>query len=292
MNPMDSLPGMIDHLVHELSVLPFNDMNGVVEGPVTLTNYTTWAIIALILISVLFTIVARREARKMNLAAEGGSAADLAPVRTLTNILEAGVEFIRDLAIDVIGEKDGKRFVPLLATFFFLILTSNLLGLIPGGKSVGGTIGGTTALALVAWLVFVWVGFTKNGFWGYFKSLIPSGVREMPLAGRLVLGGFIFLLEFVSTFLVRPLTLSVRLFANMYAGHIILGVFSAFVALFWPFAQGHLDWSVAGVGVGAVSLVFLILMYAFEVFVAFIQAYVFTILTAVYIQSSVHASEH
>ncbi len=140
--------------------------------------------------------------------------------------------------------------------------------------------------------MFVWVGFAKNGFWGYFKSLIPSGVREMGLGGRLVLGGFIFVLEFVSTFIVRPLTLSVRLFANMYAGHIILGVFAAFVALFWPIFEPQLEWSIAGIGVGAVSLVFLILMYAFEVFVAFIQAYVFTILTAVYIQSSVHASEH
>ena len=176
MNPMDSLPGMIEHLVHELSVLPVSDKNGDVEGPATRTNYTTWAIVALIVISVLFTIVARREARKMDIAAESGSAVDLAPVRPLTNILEAGVEFIRDLAIDVIGEKDGRRFVPLLATFFFLILTSNLVGLIPGGKSIGGTIGGTAALALVSWLIFVWVGFAKNGFWGYFKSLIPSSV--------------------------------------------------------------------------------------------------------------------
>ena len=176
--------------------------------------------------------------------------------------------------------------------FFFLILTSNLLGLIPGGKSIGGTIGGTVALALISWVVFVWVGFTKNGFYGYFKSLVPSGVRTMPLAGRLILGTYIFVLEFVSTFLVRPLTLAVRLFANIYAGHIILGVFAAFVALFWPIFEANLDWSVGGIAVGGVSLLFLIIMYAFEVFVAFIQAYVFTILTAVYIQSSVHASEH
>jgi F-type H+-transporting ATPase subunit a len=107
----------------------------------------------------------------------------------------------------------------------------------------------------------------------------------MGFFGRTLLGGFIFLLEFVSTFVVRPLTLAVRLFANLYAGHIILGVFSAFVALF-------ITTGIGGIFVSGVSLVFLILMYAFEVFVAFIQAYVFTILTAVYIQSSVHASEH
>ncbi|PKQ14205.1 MAG: ATP synthase F0 subunit A, partial [Actinobacteria bacterium HGW-Actinobacteria-8] len=214
------------------------------------------------------------------------------PSRELVSVLEAGVEFIRNLATDVIGQKDGPKYVPLLGSFFFLILTSNMLGLIPGGKSIGGTIGGTTALALISWLVFVWVGFKKNGFYGYFRSLIPSGVREMPLAGRIGLGGFIFLLEFVSTFLVRPLTLAVRLFANMYAGHVILGVFSAFVLLFIPVTIEQLSLSVGGVAVGLVSFTFLVLMYAFEVFVAFIQAYVFTILTAVYIQMSVHASDH
>ncbi len=292
MNPMELLPGKIEHLVHELSVLPFNDMNGTVSSPLTLTNYTFWGILALILIGTLFTIVARRETRQMAVAAESGNAVDLAPTSKLTSVLEAGVEFIRDLASDVIGHKDGPKYVPLLATFFFLVLTSNLLGLIPGGKTIGGTIGGTTALALASWLIFVFVGFKKNGFYGYFRSLVPEGVRTMPLAARLGLGGYIFLLEFLSTFFIRPLTLAVRLFANMYAGHIILGVFSAFVALFWPLFERELAWSVGGVGIGAVSIIFLILMYAFELFVAFIQAYVFTILTAVYIGSSVHASEH
>jgi F-type H+-transporting ATPase subunit a len=78
----------------------------------------------------------------------------------------------------------------------------------------------------------------------------------------------------------------------MYAGHIVLGIFSAFVMVFWPLVQPALQLSIGGMAVGAVSLLFLIIMYAFELFVAFIQAYVFTILTAVYIQSSVHASEH
>lgn len=280
---MELLPDKIKELVHELSVLPFNDMhydahaNGPV-APLTLTNYTFWGIVAVVATVLLFVVVARRT----SLVPKGG----------LTGMIEMGVEFIRDMAVDVIGEKDGRKYVPLLGTMFFMILISNFFGLIPGGKSFAGSIGGTTALALISWIVFVWVGFAKNGFVGYFKSLIPSGVREMPLAGRIGLGGYIFLLEFISTFIVRPLTLAVRLFANMYAGHIILGVFAAFVGLFWPIFEKELAWTPAGVGVGAVALVFLIIMYAFEVFVAFIQAYVFTILTAVYIQSSVHASEH
>jgi F-type H+-transporting ATPase subunit a len=277
---MELLPEKISELVHELSVLPYDNMGfkGVV-GPLSLTNYTVWLIVAAITMVAVFVIAARR----VRLESSTG----------LTGMIEMGVEFISSMATDVIGEKDGKKYVPLLATIFFMILISNMFGLIPGAKSFAGSMGGTAALALIVWVVFVWIGFTRNGFVGYFKSLIPAGVREMPLAGRLVLGGFIFLLEFISTFIVRPLTQSVRLFANMYAGHVILGVFSAFVALFIPiFMLDKLQFSLTGGLVGLVALAFLILMYAFEVFVAFIQAYVFTILTAVYIQSSVHASEH
>jgi F-type H+-transporting ATPase subunit a len=290
---MEYLPKKIEALVHKLMVLPYNDpgFEGVV-GPTTLTNYTTWLIMASTVVVLLFIVVARKEQQRMALASQSGNVTDLAPTSRLVGIVEAGVEFIRNMAIDVIGPKDGPRFTALLGTFFFLILTANLLGLIPGGNAITGSLGGTTALALLSWAVFVWVGFAKNGFVGYFKSLVPSGVREMGLAGKILLGGFLFILEFVATFIVRPLTLAVRLFANIYAGHIILGIFSAFVWIFWAFFYDGIQTGIGGIGIGAVSLLFLVLMYAFEVFVAFIQAYVFTILTAVYIQSSVHASDH
>lgn len=294
MNPLELLPDKVAELVHELSVLPYDDMHfeGAVTEPLVLTNYIVWGLIALAVVMFMFVLVANRERKQMRIAAETGDATALAPAGRFVGMLEAGVEFIRDMASEVIGEKDGPRFVPLLGTFFFMILVSNLFGLLPAGKAFGGAFGGAVAFALISWLVFVYVGFAKNGAFGYLKSLIPSGVREMGLFARIFLGGFIFLLEFISTFVVRPLTLSVRLFANLYAGHVILGVFSAFVALFWPVFEKGLSASVGGIGVGLVAFVFLVLMYAFEVFVAFIQAYVFTILTAVYIQSSVHASEH
>jgi F-type H+-transporting ATPase subunit a len=284
----------IEHLLHELSVLPYDNMDfqGYVTGLGVLTNYTSWLIVALVVVATLFVTAANTSKRRMALAAESGKATDLAPAGRLVSMLEAGVQFIRDMANDVIGEKDGPKYVGLLATFFFLTLTSNMLGLIPGGKSFAGSMGGTTALALASWIIFVYVGFAKNGFVGYFKSLIPSGVREMSLGGRLVLGGYLFLLEFLSTFFIRPLTLAVRLFANMYAGHIVLGIFSAFVMILWPVFAKEISWSIGGMGAGLASMLFLIIMYAFELFVAFIQAYVFTILTAVYIQSSVHASDH
>ncbi len=284
----------IAELLHELSVLPYYTMEykkPVVEWAI-MTNYTAWLLIASVVVAVMWIVAANSSRKRLALAEQSGKAADLAPAGRFTGVMEMGLEFIRDMSVDVIGEKDGPKYTGLLATFFFLILVSNFLGLIPGGKSFAGSFGGTTALALLSWLIFVWVGFKKNGFFGYFKSLIPSGVREMGLAGRILLGGFLFILEFISTFLVRPLTLAVRLFANMFAGHIVLGIFAAFVAMFWPLVQPALPAGIGGFAVGGVSMLFLLIMYAFELFVAFIQAYVFTILTAVYIQSSVHASEH
>lgn len=294
MNPMEQLPEKIEELVHELSVLPATDMHykGVV-APTTLTNYGSWLIIASLTVLIIFVVVARREKRQLAVASASGMAIDLAPKSKFVSMIEMGVEFIRDMAVDVIGPKDGPKYIPLLATLFFMILVSNLYGLVPGAKPFAGSIGAAAALALIVWLVFVFVGFKKNGFFGYMKSLIPSGVRQMSLGARIGLGAYIFLLEFLSTFIIRPLTQAVRLFANMYAGHIILGVFSAFVILFVPILEWQIrSLSVGGIAVGGVAFAFLVIMYAFEVFVAFIQAYVFTILTAVYIQSSVHASEH
>ena len=272
---MGGLGEKVQELLHELSNLPafqsFAQAKLVdAANPWVFTNYILWMLVAAILTAVFFLIAARR----VKLVPEG-----------VSNIAEAGVEFVRNMCVDVMGQ-EGMRFFPYVATMFFFILFNNLVGLVPGFKPGTGTIGVTATLALMTWVVFVWVGFAKNGFFGYMKSLIPAGVREMGPAGRIVLGGYIFLLEFFSTFFIRPLTLAVRLFANMYAGHIIIGIFSAFVLLAWS------KFTAGGVLIGGLSLVMTILMYAFEVFVAFIQAYVFAILTAVYIGSSLHASEH
>ncbi|MBE0476177.1 MAG: F0F1 ATP synthase subunit A [Coriobacteriia bacterium] len=269
---MEGLGERVAELLHELSTLPWNDRGG--EVPATallvLTNYIFFMLVATALVVLFFAVASRRAA--------------LVP-RGVGNVAEAGLEFIRNLAVDIIGP-EGVRYFPFLATMFFFILFNNVFGLLPGSLPGTGSIGVTAALALVTWLVFVYVGFAKNGFGGYMKSMIPAGVREMGLFARIVLGGYIFLLEFVSTFLVRPFTLAVRLFANMYAGHIILGIFAAFVAMG---IRGGLG---LGLIPASLSLVMLVLMYAFEVFVAFIQAYVFTVLTAVYIGSSLHAAEH
>ena len=114
----------IDHLLHELSVLPFDNMDfyGYVTGLGVLTNYTSWLIIALVVVSTLFIVGANTSKRRMALAAQSGRATDLAPAGRLVGALEAGVQFIRDMATDVIGEKEGPKYVGLLATFFFLFI--------------------------------------------------------------------------------------------------------------------------------------------------------------------------
>ncbi len=272
---MEGLGEKVAELLHELANLPvfstFEEAHAVPPGdPWVFTNYIFWMIVSAVLTAVFFLIAAR----KVKLVPQG-----------ISNIAEAGVEFVRNMCVDVMGQQ-GLRFFPYVATLFFFILFNNLIGLIPGLRPGTGTIGVTATLAIMTWCVFVWVGFAKNGFFGYMKSLIPSGVRQMGPFARIGLGGYIFVLEFLSTFLIRPLTHAVRLFANMYAGHIIIGIFSAFVALAWA------QFSIGGVLVGSLSLVMTVLMYAFEVFVSFIQAYVFAILTAVYIGSSLHAAEH
>jgi F-type H+-transporting ATPase subunit a len=269
---VEQLSLKVEELLLELQVHPVNSLHGTVE-PLNLwvfTNYILFMVISVILVMLFFGIASRR----MTLVPKG-----------LGNVAEAGVEFVRNMCIDVIGPEGGK-FFPFVGTLFFFILFNNVMGLIPGVKPATGTISVTATLAMITWIVFVWVGFAKNGFYGYFKSLIPSGVREMNIFARIFLGGFIFILEFLSTFIIRPITLAVRLFANVYAGHIILGIFAAFVVIG---VEGGLSLGLIPAGL---SLFMEVLMYAFEVFVAAIQAYVFAILTAVYIQMSLHASEH
>ena len=272
---MGALGEKVLELLNELAVHSVNDLGHSVSAanPWVLTNYVFFMLIALVLTLLFFVIASRR----LSLVPKG-----------IGNVAEMGVEFIRDMCSDVIGP-EGDKYVAFVATGFFFILFNNIVGLVAGLKPGTGDIGITATLALITWIAFVYVGFAKNGFYGYFKSLIPAGVREMNIFARIILGGYLFLLEFFSTFVIRPLTLAVRLFANMFAGHIILGIFGIFVIIG---IQAAISGAILGAIPAALSLVMLVLMYAFEVFVAGIQAYVFAILTTVYIGSSVHASEH
>lgn len=191
--------------------------------------------------------------------------------------------FVREgIVINTLGEKDGKRFMPLLVTIFFLILGMNITGVTPGLQLAGtAVIGLPLLLALIAYVTFIYAGVKKHGGKFFKYSLFPSGVPWF-------LYPLIVPIEFLSTFIVRPVTLVLRLLMNLVAGHMLLVLcFSATHFFFFDvLAKGN---ALGALGVG--TFAFGIVFYALEIFVAALQAYVFTILTAIYIQLAL-AGDH
>ncbi|SDH42437.1 F0F1 ATP synthase subunit A [Microbacterium pygmaeum] len=196
------------------------------------------------------------------------------------SIVEMGLDFVRvNIAHDLLGKKDGNRFLPILTTMFFMILFMNLTGIIPG-LNIAGTsvIAVPLLLAVVAYVTFIYAGIKKSPANFFKNSLMPPGLPWF-------LYILIIPLEFLSTFIIRPVTLTLRLLMNMIVGHLMLVLFFA-ATQFFIFGLGGW-WSLLGVGTLAFGFVFTL----FELLVAFLQAYVFAILTAVYIQLAI-AEEH
>ena len=193
------------------------------------------------------------------------------PRGRFANAVEYVIEYLEnDVGVGILGKESWRRHLPFLGTLFMFIVVNNIIGIIPGMKPGTGTISTTAALALVVFIYFVRVGMKNHGVWGYIKSLAPKGVM-FPL------NILIWLIELIST-LLRPITLAVRLFCNMFAGHIVLGSFALMVSLF---AEPLISQLTAANVLGAIpSLVFgaiLFVIYAIEIFVGVIQAYVFTV---------------
>ncbi|MFT4214513.1 MAG: F0F1 ATP synthase subunit A [Microbacterium sp.] len=196
------------------------------------------------------------------------------------SIVEMGLDFVRvNIAEDLLGKKDGRRFLPILATMFFMILFMNITGIIPF-LNIAGTsiIAVPLLLALVSYATFIYAGIKKSPAGFFRNALFPSGVP--PFLYIIVTP-----LEFLSTFIIRPVTLTLRLLMNMIVGHLMLVLFFSATQFFIVTLGGW--WSALGAGTLAFGFAFTL----FEVLVAFLQAYVFTILTAVYIQLAV-AEEH
>lgn len=194
---------------------------------------------------------------------------------------EGAYGFVRNtLGRDVIGSRDFMRFVPLLFTFFFFILVNNLMATIPGFQfPTLSRIGFTIGLALLAWLVYNGAGIARHGFLGYLKlQTVPSGVPALMLL-------LLVPLEFFSNIVVRPFTLALRLFANMFAGHLLLILF----ALGGEYLLVHGATLVKPVGLLTWAL-FIVIAFL-ELLVQFLQAFIFTILTSLYISGAV-ADEH
>lgn len=205
--------------------------------------------------------------------------------------MEGLIGIVRNnIILEVIGPK-GLRYLPLLGTMFLFILVGNLFGVTPFvNMPANGRMAMPAFLAMVTWVVFIGAGIRTQGL-AYFKNaLVPSGVPK-PILLLLIP------IELVSTFVVRPLTLAVRLFANMMAGHILLAVaFLATNAMLIDVNAGFTEAyfflnGVGGAVIGIFTLAGSMAIIGFELLVSVLQAYIFTILTAVYIASSLEA-EH
>jgi len=205
----------------------------------------------------------------------GNKDASVAP-KGVRNLAETIVEFIENQIVMPTMGKDGLGWTPFLLSLFSFIYLCNVPGIIPFLQMPAtARIAIPMFLALLVWLVFIGVGFKHQGI-GYLKSsLFPPGVPK-------ALYVLVTPIEFISTFLVRPFSLTVRLFANMLAGHILLVTFAL---LSKELFQGD---TLALKPVGILPLFMLTFLTAFEVLVAFLQAYIFTILTAVYIGGAAH----
>ncbi len=221
--------------------------------------------------AVLLTLVFGWLARKVK---SGGK-----PRGRAWNLLETFVCFIRDeVAIPAMGKKDAKRFLPFLLTLFFFILTLNLFGMIPFLGSATGSLAVTAGLALATFVVTVGSGIKKMGVAGFLKAQVPT--MDLPPALAAVLVPAIWCIEMFGL-LVKHAVLAIRLFANMLAGHLVLAIFIAFIGVV---SVSALSWGVAPLVVLAS-----IALSMLELFVAFLQAYVFTFLASLFIGSAQHA---
>ena len=198
------------------------------------------------------------------------SRAALVPGR-LQSLGELWYEFVHNMVKSVLGP-EGKPFFPLVFSLFSFVLVANLLGMFPYFFTVTSHVVVTATLAVFVILLVVVVGIAKHGL-GWFKLFVPHGVPMVILP-------FISLIEIIS-FLSRPVSLGLRLFGNMLAGHIVLKVFAGFVVLLGSMGIGGIIGAIAPMGM-AVALT------ALEFLVAFLQAFVFAILTCVYLNDALH----
>ncbi|OHB78097.1 MAG: ATP synthase F0 subunit A [Planctomycetes bacterium RBG_16_64_10] len=235
-----------------------------------ITKFMVLELTAAILIAVTFIWLARR--MRASDQPRGG----------LGNLLEAMVVFIREQVVrPAIGRVEGDRFLPFLLTMFFFVLVCNLLGLLPWSGSPTGSLAVTGALAVITLCTVFGAGMSRLGVLGYWRSQVPA--MDLPWVLAIFLKPMIFVIEVVGI-LIKHFVLAIRLLANMLAGHLVLAVVVAFVAASFGGQYASLTWlgvTLASVG-GAVALNLL------ELFVAFLQAFIFAFLSALFIGMAVH----
>ncbi|MGE0241528.1 MAG: F0F1 ATP synthase subunit A [Parvibaculaceae bacterium] len=229
--------------IHQFQINTIVDL-----GPFSLTNSGLWAIIAVTCAALLFLLAPK----------------NLIPTR-LQSAAEGVYEFIENMTKEVLHE-NARTYFPFVLTLFTFILFCNVLGLVPYSFTVTSHIIVTLALALVVFIGATIIGFIRHGF-RYLKLFVPSGVP-------VVLLPLVVVIEVVSYF-IRPLSLSIRLFANMMAGHLMLKVMAGFVVML-------------GVTAGWLPLFAMVGLYGLDLLVAALQAYVFALLTCMYLADAMH----
>jgi len=240
--------------IHQFEIHPIIPIK-IFGWDVSFTNSSLFMLVAVILITGFFMLSMRSRA--------------LVPGR-MQSMAEVGYEFVAGMLRESTGHS-GMKYFPLVFTLFMFIFTCNMLGMIPGVFTVTSQIAVTAALAALVFLTVLGVGFAKNGV-HFFKLFVPSGVPILILP-------LVVLIEIIS-FLSRPISHSVRLFANMLAGHITLKVFGGFVVML--LSAGTFA------ALSPLPLLMAIALTALEVLVAFLQAYVFTMLTCMYLNDALH----
>jgi F-type H+-transporting ATPase subunit a len=227
---------------------------------VSFTNSALWMLAAVAIITGLVYVATNK--------------AQLVPTR-LQSIVEMFFNFVRNTVEQTVGH-DGMKFFPIVFTLFAFILTLNLIGMSPFAFTVTSHLSVTGALALLVFTIVLIVGFSKSGI-GFFSRFWPSGAPWW-------IAWLIAVIEFIS-FLIRPFTLAIRLFANMLAGHTMLKVLAGFIPL--GLAAGG-----AGLLAAVGSTIGVVGVTALEFLVAGLQAYIFTILTCIYLSEVVHEPHH
>ena len=257
---------IIGHILDSKYIeLPFVDFHHLLAGKVDLPSLELFGIdlsitrhvVIMWVASILLIVLMLRAFRKPRTVPSG-----------LANFFEAIVLFLRDEVVLPIMGEDGKKYLPFLLTLFFFILFCNLLGLVPYSATATGNINVTAGLALCSFLVMLGAGIANNGLFGYFKSLIPSGVPPVLL--------IILIPVEIIGLLVKPFALCVRLFANMTGGHVAILVFLGLISILQS------EWIAIG------SVPFAVAIYMLEIFIGFVQAFVFTLLSTVFISMAAH----
>jgi F-type H+-transporting ATPase subunit a len=246
-----------------------------------ITKFEVLEVMAAVIICALFIPLARR--------LRDGSL----PRGPLANALDSTLLYIRDeVARPAIGAHDADRYLPFLWTMFLFILGCNLLGMVPFLGSPTASIWVTGALALVAFVVIHAFPIAHNGPLGYLKAYVPHIDLGESLGMKLfgmVLTGFMFIIEVLGAF-IRSTVLAIRLFANMFAGHTVLSVILVFIFIAHEALQANvlIGGEVGFWGITAVSVASLVALSLLELFIAFLQAFIFTFLTSLFIGLALH----